>query len=233
MSTGVDPAEETRRPGQPLMAWFGGCPQLIMLDLDGTLIDSVADIALAVNRMRRHFGLPEIALTQIRQWVGRGAEVLLDKVMADAPSAFRGEASVCFAEAYREAVHVHTTLYPGVEDFLQQWQAICPLVCITNKAMQFTRPLLESLAMTRFFSLILAGDSFVEKKPHPRALLHALQYFSVEARQALMIGDSRNDILAAQAAGVRCIALNWGYNHGEPLEESSPDWIVNEIRELL
>ncbi len=218
--------------GAPLLRWLGEKPQLMMFDLDGTLVDSVADVAAAVDQMRLQLDLAPLGIDRVRMLVGRGAEVLLDRVMSDVPE-LRREAGRLFADAYAAHVHVHSTLYPGVDQALDLFARWCPLICITNKPMRFTLPLLESIGLARKFALILAGDSFEEKKPHPRAIWHALQHFAVEPAQSVMIGDSRNDVLAARAAGVRCIVLGWGYNHGEPLEECSPDWIVNSISELL
>ncbi len=218
--------------GAPLLQWFGDKPQLMMFDLDGTLVDSVADVAAAVDQMRRQLDLAPLGVDRVRMLVGRGAEVLLDRVMSDA-AGLRAEAGRLFAEAYAAHVHVHSTLYPDVMTALELFSGWCPLVCITNKPMRFTLPLIDSIGLAKKFSLILAGDSFEEKKPHPRALEHAMDYFEVPPEKSLMIGDSRNDVLAARAAGVRCVVLRWGYNHGEPLEECSPDWIVNSITELL
>ncbi len=206
-----------------------------MFDLDGTLVDSVADVAAAIDRMRREMHLPEPGLEQVRNWVGRGAEALLDKVMADCPGqvALRQEAGERFARAYREAVHVHSRLFDGVDAALQLFATWCPLVCITNKPWCFTQPLLASLGLDKRFELILAGDSLSHKKPHPLPVLHALHHFGVQPASALMVGDSRHDVAAAHAAGVRCIALTWGYNHGEPIEDCDPDWIVDAFVDLL
>ncbi len=218
-----------------LEAWWGGRPRLIMFDLDGTLVDSVADVAAAVDRMRIELGLPPPGVDQVRRWVGRGAEALLDCVMADQAHdpRLRQRASALFAAAYAEGVQVHSRLLPDVEAALAMMEAWCPLVCITNKPLRFTLPLLEALSLRARFALVLGGDSLAEKKPHPLPLQHALQQFAVPPQQALMIGDSRNDVEAARAAGVPCIALRGGYNHGEPIEACQPDWIIDGFAALL
>lgn len=216
--------------------WFGARPSLIMFDLDGTLVDSVPDIAVAVDIMRRDLGLPEHGEDKVRHWVGRGAQVLLQKALADIEPYDERlwlRAQHAFGEAYAAAVDVHTRLYQDVETSLAVFAAWCPLVCITNKPLRFTKPLLQSKGLADFFQLTLGGDSFPEKKPHPRPLLYALEHFGVAPEQALMVGDSRNDVEAARAAEVRCIALTHGYNHGEPIADCRPDWIVDSFRELL
>ncbi len=215
--------------------WFGGRPRLIMFDLDGTLVDSVADVAAAIDRMRVQLDLPPPGVERVRHWVGRGAEALLDRVMADQAHdvALRRRAGELFAAAYAEAVHVHSRLFPGVDAALTEMSAWCPLACITNKPLRFTQPLLQALALQKYFALVLAGDSLAEKKPHPLPLQHALQHFSVTPTAALMIGDSRNDVEAARAAGVRCIALRGGYNHGQAIEDCHPDWVIDGFAELL
>ncbi len=215
--------------------WFGGRPRLIMFDLDGTLVDSVADVAAAIDRMRVQLDLPPPGVERVRQWVGRGAEALLDRVMADQAHdpILRQRAGELFAAAYAEAVHVHSRLFPGVEAALSELSGWCPLACITNKPLRFTTPLLQALDVHKYFTLVLGGDSLAEKKPHPLPLQHALQRFAVTPAAALMIGDSRNDVEAARAAGVRCIALRGGYNHGQAIEDCQPDWIIDGFAELL
>ena len=107
------------------------------------------------------------------------------------------------------------------------------LACVTNKPHAPARALLDALDLLEPFDLLLGGDSLPHKKPHPGALLHCLQYFDVAAAQALMVGDSSNDVEAARAAGVKVAALPWGYNHGEPIATSHPDWLLQSLDELL
>lgn len=219
-----------------LEQWLGRQPELMMFDLDGTLVDSVPDIAVAVDRMRAELGLAAHGEKKVRVWVGRGAEMLLRKALSDQepyPVEYFQEAQRRFGQAYADAVHVHTRLFDGVEEALEVFSHWCPLVCITNKPMRFTAPLLQSLGLSSRFELILAGDSLAQKKPHPLPVIHTLAHFKVAPDAAVMVGDSRNDVESARAAGVRSVALSWGYNHGEALSECGPDWIVDSFRELL
>lgn len=227
---------------QGLRAWFGGLPKLIMLDLDGTLVDSAVDIHGSLNRALRERALPEVDHAFVRRAVGRGASRLIEYTLQHVMPATSAHARVAeqeqllavFMRHYQSAVCVASTVYPGVLPFLDaaREQGVA-LACITNKPLLPAQGLLDALALTPYFSLILGGDSLANKKPHPQPLLHALQHFSVNAEQAVMVGDSRNDVEAARAAHVRVLALPYGYNHGEDIASCQPDLIVSSLAEML
>lgn len=211
-------------------------PKLVMFDLDGTLVDSVADIALALNRALAELGFPAVSLAQVRDWVGRGASRLvycvLEHVRVTADQHDRVLAT--FMRHYQQSVCEESTLYPGVIELLEAARAAhIALACVTNKPFAPAQALLDELALSPYFDLVLGGDSLPHKKPHPAPLQHCLQYFSVSAAQALMVGDSRNDVEAAKAAGVAVVAVPYGYNHGEPIIASKPTYLVESLRELL
>jgi phosphoglycolate phosphatase len=139
-----------------------------------------------------------------------------------------------FLEAYGRAPEEGSRLYPGVRDFLAALQARgLPMALITNKPARFVPPLLRSFELDGFFGLTLGGDSLAEKKPHPAPLLHAAAHFGVAPARCLMVGDSRHDIEAARRAGCPVAAVTYGYNHGEPVTASGPDWVVDSLPELL
>lgn len=217
-------------------------PQLVLLDLDGTLIDSVPDLASAVDAMLSGLGRPAAGEENVSHWIGNGADVLIRRALCngdeDAARALPAEqvvpARALFDAAYLQALHQATGAYPGAEDFLRGVQSAgIPMALITNKPRLFTLPLIESLGWLEVFALVLCADDLAEKKPSPLPLLHACHELRVMPAQALMIGDSCNDILAAKAAGIVSAGVTYGYNHGQPLATSEPDWLVDSLPALL
>jgi len=228
---------------KPLRDWFGGLPAVILMDLDGTLIDSAADIALSLNRGLDDLGLPRVSELQVRDWVGRGAgrlvEVVLQHVVphhADNPQRHEVEARLLerFMARYQDSVCEASTVYPGVREFIAVVKAAgIRLACVTNKPYRPAVALLTALDLLDDFELLVGGDTLAHKKPHPEPLLHCLRYFEVAPAKALMVGDSRNDVDAAKAAGVRVVALPYGYNHGEPITDCHPDLLVDSLAALI
>lgn len=219
-----------------MFSLIGFTPKLVMFDLDGTLVDSASDIHHCLNLALGDLGLPPVTEVQVRNWVGRGASRLVYCVLESArrPPVLHDALLAAFMTHYQAAVCQYSRFYEGVQPFLAACrQTGVPMACITNKPYAPARALLEALDCLDDFALLLGGDSLPHRKPHPEPLLHALRYFEVPAVKALMIGDSRNDIEAARAAGVRCAAVPYGYNHGEPVEDARPDWIIPTMAALL
>ncbi|MDP2228617.1 MAG: phosphoglycolate phosphatase [Moraxellaceae bacterium] len=219
-----------------VFAALGFSPRLVMFDLDGTLVDSAADIALALNRALGDLALPEVGEAQVRDWVGRGASRLVYCVLEHAhrPADLHDALLARFMVRYQASVCAASTLYPGAAELLAACRAEgIALACVTNKSYAPARALLEALGILESFDLLLGGDSLAHKKPHPAPLQHCLQHFSVAPGSALMVGDSRNDVEAAQAAGVPVLAVPYGYNHGEPVADARPDWLVESLTALL
>ena len=217
----------------------GELPRLVMFDLDGTLVDSVPDLAAAVDKSLLQLGQPAAGIEQVRDWVGNGARVLVRRALAGGlqhehiDDADAEQALELFMQAYAEG-HALTLIYPGVRETLDWLRAQqVEMAIITNKPERFVAPLLDDKGLGRYFRWIIGGDTLPQQKPDPAALLHVLQLARVEARQALFIGDSRNDVLAAKAAGVPCVALSYGYNHGRPIAEESPLRVLDDLRQLL
>ncbi|MGH8353093.1 MAG: phosphoglycolate phosphatase [Pseudomonas sp.] len=217
----------------------GQLPRLVMFDLDGTLVDSVPDLAAAIDSMLSALGKSAAGVERVRDWVGNGARVLVRRALAgglEHAAVAEDEAEralALFMEAYADS-HALTEVYPGVLETLK-WlkkQGV-ELALITNKPERFVAPLLDALKLGRYFRWIIGGDTLPQQKPDPAALLYVMQLAGVSAEQALFIGDSRNDVLAAKAAKVRCVALSYGYNHGRPIHEESPTLVVDDLRELL
>lgn len=228
---------------KPLADWFGELPRVILLDLDGTLVDSAADIALSLNRALADLGMAAVSEAHVRDWVGRGAARLIEVALQHVrphhgqdPQKHTVEAQLlaAFMARYQDAVCEASTVYPGVTEFLVATRAAgIRLACVTNKPYRPAVALLEALNLLDAFELVLGGDSLAHKKPHPEPLLHCLRHFQVDASQALMVGDSRNDVDAAKAAGIKSLALPYGYNHGEPIADCAPDRLVASLAELI
>ncbi|MGE8436459.1 MAG: phosphoglycolate phosphatase [Pseudomonas palmensis] len=217
----------------------GGLPKLVMFDLDGTLIDSVPDLAAAVDHMLLEMGRQPAGVAAVREWVGNGVQALVRRALAgsiehagvDDDEAARG--LELFMQAYADN-HELTVVYPGVRDTLK-WlhkQGV-EMALITNKPERFVAPLLDQMKIGRYFRWIIGGDTLPQKKPDPAALLFVMQMANVAPAQALFVGDSRSDVLASRAAGVQCVALSYGYNHGRPISEESPALVIDDLRALL
>ncbi|MFM1892550.1 MAG: hypothetical protein RLZ44_1627 [Pseudomonadota bacterium] len=213
-------------------------PQMILIDVDGTLVDSVPDLAYCVDEMMRRLDRPPHGEARVRNWVGNGVERLvrralvgqLDGEPADADFA---AAYPIFIELYADNTSKRSHLYAGVReglDFLRG--AGYALGCVTNKAAQFTVPLLKDLGVYDYFGIVVAGDTLPVKKPDPQPLLHAAAHFGVAPQHALMVGDSKSDVTAARAAGFQIVCMSYGYNHGEDIRNYHPDAVIDSMVEL-
>lgn len=217
----------------------GSLPRLVMFDLDGTLVDSVPDLAAAIDQMLVQLGRPAAGVERVRDWVGNGARVLVRRALAggyehtDVSDSDTEQALELFNEAYSGS-HDLSTVYPGVRSTLK-WlkQQGVELALITNKPERFVAPLLDEMKLGRYFRWIIGGDTLPQQKPDPAALLFVMRLAGVEPERALFIGDSRNDVLAARAASVPCVALSYGYNHGRPIAEENPARVLDDLRQLL
>lgn len=216
--------------------------RLIAFDLDGTLIDSVPDLAAALARAFDEEGLTPPALEAVSGWVGNGAQVLVERALGwafDTPEnaldeALKERVYAAFLRYYGEAPHRLTRLYPGVAETLAAFaRAGFVLVLVTNKPERFIAPLLRHFGLDAYFPLCLGGDTLARKKPDPLPLLHAAAHFDVPASACMMVGDSRHDMAAGKAAGFATAALTYGYNHGEPISLSAPDVLLDSLTDLL
>ncbi len=214
---------------------------LIMLDLDGTLVDSAPDLTVAVDQMLIDLDRSPVGEGRVRQWVGNGAPMLVSRALSgvmEPDSKFRtGElfeaGYLSFLKHYAEANGKYAQLYPGVEEALNRWfDYKIPLAVVTNKPGVFTLPLLKSLRLSRYFHFILSGDSLPDKKPHPAQLNQIVEQLGANPEHCWMVGDSRNDVQAARAAGCKVACVNYGYNHGEAIELSEPDLLVSSLTSI-
>jgi phosphoglycolate phosphatase len=211
---------------------------LIQFDLDGTLIDSVPQLAQAVNRMRLQLGFGEAGEQAVRHWVGNGADMLVRRALADALGTEPGDelrraARTAFDAAYDQVADQGLVFYPGVLDTLAALRrAGKRLAIVTNKPYRFVPAILAAAGLSEQFELVLGGDSLPEKKPSPAPLLHVCRQLDVDPARTLMVGDSENDVLAAQAAGMAVVGLTYGYNYGRDIADSGPNWVLSDFAAL-
>ena len=214
-------------------------PKMVLIDVDGTLVDSVPDLTFCVDEMMKQLDMPVRGEAAVRQWVGNGVQRLTERALTNDLDGYPdadlfARAMPIFMELYAENTSKRSRLYGGVVeglDFLQHCEGL-KLGCVTNKAEQFTLPLLTDLGIVDRFEIIISGDSLPEKKPHPMPLLHAAEKLGVKPEDAVMIGDSKSDVKAARAAGFKIICMTYGYNHGEDIRNYSPDAVIDSMTEL-
>jgi len=207
----------------------------LVLDLDGTLLDTAPDLADAVMAMAADLGQPPITLAEVKTYIGNGVSRLVKRVLtramdAEPDKALLARAMPLFERHYGEWVARKSRPFPDAGEGLLAFKAMgLPIACITNKAERFTMPLLKATGLYPLFDLILSGDSLPEKKPSPLPLLHACQFFGVEPHDLLLIGDSLNDAQAARAAGCPVFCVPYGYNRGRPVTELDLDAVVPSL----
>jgi phosphoglycolate phosphatase len=213
-------------------------PQMILIDVDGTLIDSVPDLAYCVDEMMKALGKPECGIDKVRNWVGNGVDRLIKRALVGQLDgepddvAFQ-QALPLFMDLYADNVSERSVLFEGVREALDYFkQQNYTLGCVTNKAEQFTIPLLTDLGIHDDFEYVVCGDTLPKKKPDPLPLLHSAEHFKIIPENALMIGDSVSDVKAARAAGFQIVCMSYGYNHGEDIRDYNPDLVVDSMMEL-
>ena len=209
--------------------------KVVMIDLDGTLLDTANDLALAANKMLRELGQPELSNATIQSYIGKGIQRLIKRTLTSEmdgepePELFTRAVPI-YMRHYAENLCVNTRPYPGVIDGINALsKAGFRLACITNKTEVFTVPLLRATNLMDCFEIVLSGDSLPKRKPDPMPLLHICKFFDVFPHEALLIGDSLNDTTAARAAGCHVFCVPYGYNEGRDARELDCDAIVETI----
>jgi phosphoglycolate phosphatase len=206
-----------------------------IIDLDGTMLDTLPDFEVALNGMRADLELGPITVAQIEPMVGKGSENLIRRVLAldydDAGvDAHFAPAMDAYQRHYLRINGQHSALYPDVDAGLQAMKAAgLRLACVTNKPIALARPLLQLKGLERYFDVVYGGDSLQHKKPHPLPLLQVCRDFGLAPAQVVAIGDSSNDAQAARAAGCPVLMVPYGYNHGESIQDTDSDGIVDTL----
>lgn len=213
--------------------------QAMLLDLDGTLVDSVMELAMAVNRVRREFGLAEVSPASIRDWVGEGVGVLLRRALAevydlDTDEATRRKAHSIFDESYAAVLGTSAVPCPGVPESLERLHSAgMPLACVTNKPEAFARALLEALGILAPFGAVIGGDSTEALKPDAAPVRLAAERLGVAVGNCLMVGDSAIDVATARNAGCPVWCVRGGYDGGRPVDEVGADAVFDRFDELV
>lgn len=220
------------------MPTFPLAVKMVVIDLDGTLVDTAPDITEAANRMLRDLGLPERDPAAVAGWIGNGVSRLVKRALtgemeSEPDEAQYEQAYALFLRHYEANLTRQSRPFPGVAEGLEwlKGQGFV-LVCITNKAERFTLPLLKALGLDKHFALVLSGDSLPRQKPDPLPLQHACRHFGVAPSEGVLVGDSGNDVRAARAAGMPVICVDYGYNHGHDIRAEQPDAVISSLVEL-
>ncbi len=214
-------------------------PELVLFDLDGTLVDSVPDLAYSIDLALRELDMPMHGDEIIRTWVGRGAirlvkSALTGELDGEPDEDLLEKAYDLFLDIYLRNTSKRSKLYPGVREGLDHMKKTgCKLACVTNKPGRFTLPLLKAMGLSDDFSIVISGETLPKKKPDPDQLLHAAEMLGAAPERTLMVGDSINDLQAARAANMPILCVTYGYNHGEDIVDSNPDILVDSLAEMI
>lgn len=214
--------------------------KLIGFDLDGTLVNSLPDLALSLNSAFAEVGLPQAPEELVLPWIGNGADVLFAKGMAwtgregEFSTEQLAEIKRRFGYFYGENICNKSELYPNVKQTLETLHAKgYTLAVVTNKPTKHVLPVLQSFEIDHLFAETLGGQSLPTIKPHPAPLYYLCGKFGLYPEEILFVGDSKNDILAAQSAGCKSVGLTYGYNYNIPIADSQPDYVFDDFAQLL
>jgi phosphoglycolate phosphatase len=212
-----------------------GAVQAVIFDLDGTLVDSAEDLRAALNKLLNERGLRAIEGSEIKGMIGDGVLKLVEKGLVAA----KGEPAQAeallprFLEIYQASPAALTRCYPSVVQTLEVLRGHhFGLAVVTNKPVVATKKILDALSLSKFFAAVVGGDSVKKRKPDPAPVLEATRQLGVDVTQALMVGDNIHDVEAAHSAGMRCIAVTYGYHHRPP-SEFNADYLINHFEELV
>lgn len=212
--------------------------ELILFDLDGTLVDSASDLYRAMNMSLNALQFPSVTEQQVRTWIGKGTSLFchstLQYLTGQVDPAQHQQLLDTFLNIYNAEPCVDTRPFDGIVKFLE-WGLTQhkKMICVTNKPEQPARTIVENLGLSQYFVDVIGGDRFEERKPHPRQLLFCVDQYQLAKEHVLMIGDSSNDVEAARRAGMDCIVVSYGYNHGEDIHDCQPQQVVDNLTELL
>jgi phosphoglycolate phosphatase len=213
-------------------------PKMVLIDVDGTLVDSVPDLAWCVDEMMQAIGMQQHGEDKVREWVGNGVErlvrrALIGQLNGEPEEALFESAYPIFLDLYKDNTSKRSHLYSGVKEGLEYLKNNNYILgCVTNKAEAFTLPILKDLGIIDYFQSVVSGDTLEKKKPDPLPLLYSAEKLAVSPAQSMMLGDSMSDVKAARAAGFSIVCMSYGYNHGEDIHLSNPDEVIDSMTEL-
>ncbi|MBN1824132.1 MAG: HAD family hydrolase [Endomicrobiales bacterium] len=206
--------------------------KLLIFDLDGTLVDSLRDISRSVNCVRKSHGLRPLSAGVVRSSIGDGAKVLIKRSFPGLKTNRLTSALKAFRKDYRKRILDTTRFYPGIRGLLTGTPGLAKAV-LTNKPADMAEKILRGLKARKFFKIVTGGDSGPNKKPDPEPVLEILRKLKVSKQDALMIGDSANDILCARAAGIKSMAVTYGFSKRAELAKHGPDMTVNTAKKIF
>ena len=213
--------------------------EVLLFDLDGTLVDSATDLHRAMDMSLNALQLPTVTEAQVRVWVGKGTALFCQSTLQHLtgkvdPAQQQQQLLETFLKIYNADPCVETQPFDGILEFLEWGLAQKKtMICVTNKPELPARAIVDHLGMAHYFADVIGGDRFEERKPHPRQLLHCVEQYAQSKDQVLMIGDSSNDVEAARRAGIDCVVVSYGYNHGENILDCQPQQVVDNLCELI
>ena len=213
-------------------------PEMVLIDVDGTLVDSVPDLAFCIDEMLKQLDMPVRGEARVRHWVGNGVERLvkrglINELNGEPDEDLYNKALPIFRALYAENTSKRSCLYDGVIEALDFLKTTgVKIGCVTNKASEFNLPILRDLAISDYFETVLCGDMVARKKPDPLPLLKSAETLGVSATASMMLGDSMSDVKAARAASFSIVCMSYGYNHGEDIRDYHPDAVIDSMAEI-
>ena len=204
---------------------------LLIFDLDGTLADTLKDLANAVNYALEKLGRERLELQTVRKFIGDGVKKFLMRALENPDTDLLEKGLHFFKEYYTEHVADFTTLYPGVQETLAYFSQKKQVV-LTNKPIEYALPIVKRLQIEHYFGQVIGGNSGFPLKPDPEGILNIIRHHNVEKQRALIIGDSENDILGGQNAGIATCAVTFGFRPEKLLRSLNPDYVIDDLKEL-
>ena len=207
-----------------------------IIDLDGTLVDTLGDFVVAINATLAELGLGSVDRAFLERTIGKGSEHLIRTTLAQlgADPTLYDAAWAAYQRHYFAVNGLHSSVYPGAAEGLERLRTHgVRLACLTNKPTAFARSLLQSKRLDGFFAVVNGGDAFERRKPDPLPILKTCEALGVAPAQTLMVGDSSNDARAARAAGCPVLLVRYGYNHGEPVDGVDADGVIERLDTIV
>jgi phosphoglycolate phosphatase len=203
---------------------------LIIFDLDGTLVNTLEDIAASVNFTLQKLGRPLIPVDSVRQYVGDGVEMLMRRALSGSDE-FLPDAVGIYNVHHSRNLLVRSRLYPSVTEVLEHFRTV-PMAVISNKTSEFVQPLLDGLKISGYFRMILGADSGLPLKPSPDSVQKIMAEFKSPKDRTVIVGDGTTDVRAGKAAGVITCSVTYGFRSEEELRKAGPDYVIHELSDL-